>query len=86
MPVCEQARYAEVNTNWTRDVFAGNASLDPGRMFPALLAEKLPGADKVTFEDFKHAASLVTSSLALCYERCRFSAIPQDASVEMHQA
>ena len=50
-----------MNANWTRDVFAGNASLEPERMFPALIAEKLPGADKVTFEEFKHAASLVTS-------------------------
>ena len=71
MYVLEQASYAEVNANWTRDVWGGNATLEPNQMFPQLLKEKLPGADKITYEEFKHIASLVgpsTGSHTLCTE------------------
>ncbi|CAL8468706.1 g8246 [Coccomyxa elongata] len=55
------ASYAEVNANWTRDVWGGNATLEPHQMFPQLLKENLPGADKITYEEFKHVASLTAT-------------------------
>jgi hypothetical protein len=57
-----QASYAEVNGNWTRAIFDGTADVDPERMFPDLLQKKVPGAEAITFEDFRHAACLVTES------------------------
>ncbi len=83
MCVLEQASYAEVNANWTRDVWGGNATLEPHQMFPQLLKEKLPGADKITYEDFKHIASLVGPTcehLRLCTETAGSHAEPRSCA------
>jgi hypothetical protein len=48
-------------------VFEGTAELDAERMFPDLLAKGVPGADKVTLDEFRHWASLVRRQLnCLC--------------------
>ena len=44
-------------------VFEGTAELEAERMFPDLLAKGVPGADKVTLDEFKHWASLVWTHL-----------------------
>ena len=60
MPCLEQASYAATNALWTISIWEGTAELDPERMFPDLIAKGLPGAEKVTLDEFKHWAALVS--------------------------
>lgn len=55
-----QAHYAEVNSNWTDGVFRGTADLPAAEQFPHLLEEGLASAERVTLDQFRHLAALVS--------------------------
>lgn len=69
-----QVHYAEINANWTRDVWAGTANLEAEKQWPAVLAKHPKEAKKITLEQFRHYATLVFLRLSiadtcpLCYD------------------
>lgn len=50
----------EVNSNWTDSVFEGTAELAAEEQFPQLLEDGLPGAERITLDQFRHLAAVVT--------------------------
>lgn len=48
-------------------VYNGTAEVDAERMFPDLLAKGVPGADKITLDEFKHLSSLVRRGTPGCH-------------------
>ena len=55
-----QEHYAQINANWTRDVWAGTAQTEAEKQWPAVEAKFPKEAEKITWEQYRHYASLVS--------------------------
>ena len=63
-----QEHYVQVNSNWTRDVWAGAADTEEWKQWPAVKARFPVEAAKIPWEQYRHYASLVRS-LPCCFSR-----------------
>ena len=54
-----QEHYVQVNSNWTRDVWAGAAETEEWKQWPAVKARFPVEAAKIPWEHYRHYASLV---------------------------
>jgi len=55
-----QEHYAQINANWTRDVWAGTAQTEAEKQWPAVKAKFPKEAEKITWEQYRHYSSLVS--------------------------
>jgi hypothetical protein len=57
--VALQEHYVQINSNWTRDIWAGVAQTETEKQWPFIKAKFPQEADTITYEQYKHYASLV---------------------------
>ncbi len=54
-----QEHYVQINSNWTRDIWAGAAPTETEKQWPFIKAKFPQETQKITYELYNHYASLV---------------------------